>query len=419
MITGQSTQDVRAFAVCGTILATVPIPILVLDPINPPSGGGGGGSNQAFQIQGTGTVAIVGGPSRSIQVNSGDSPSVSIGGNSFLDLSQGGPPPSGTTGPGTGSDLGAFGTTVAPCTSPCKNWNDGSTGHWNSPSAPINDPFAQLAAPLSSSLTSRAGPTGTGITGNGCPDPAGCYEYSPGYYPSGICVGKGGCSFKTYTSAIFQPGIYFIGSGGFSADSNSCLRPSTANGDGTGGTMFYFSGPVSVNSNSGASCPNPFTTTSGTGSIPFGVSCTSTSLTPTNLPASISGNVLLAPCTGTYGDPLVAAGGTDPNGTQRGMLFFMDRSLTGNNATWGGGGSFALAGTMYFHSCNSTGTGLSCGATPTYFSDSFSLQGNPGSSTYVLGDIIADNLTLGGTPNITMDLNPTVAFSVLKATLLR
>jgi hypothetical protein len=41
-----------------------------------------------------------------------------------------------------------------------------------------------------------------------------------------------------------------------------------------------------------------------------------------------------------------------------------------------------------------------------------------GSTTYVLGNIVADNLTLGGTSGISMDLNPTVAFSILKATLL-
>lgn len=411
MVTGQKTQDVRAFAVCGTVVATSPIPILILRPIDAGT----------FTIQGTPTVAIDGGPSRSIQVNSSNIGAVSIGGNALIDLSKGGPPPSGSTGLGTGSDMGIFGGPISPpCTSPCKNWNDGSTGHWVAPSAPINDPFAQMAAPLSTSLTSRAGPIASGATGNGCPDPSGCYEYAPGYYSSGICVGKGGCTFKTYTTAIFDPGVYFV-AGSFSADSNSCLRPSTATGDGTGGTMFYFSGTVNVVANSGSSCPATFSTKTGTGSIPFGVACDSTSLAnlPTNLPTTLSGNVLLAPCTGTYGDPLVQGGGTDPTGTQRGILLFMDRSQTSNTANWGGGGSFILAGTMYFHSCNATGTGTSCGSTGTYFTDTFSLQGGSGSTTYVLGDIIADKITLGGNSGINMDLNPTVAFNILKATLLR
>ena len=58
-------------------------------------------------------------------------------------------------------------------------------------------------------------------------------------------------------------------------------------------------------------------------------------------------------------------------------------------------------------------------ATPTYFSDILTMEGNSGSGTYVLGDIVVDNLTLGGTSGITMDLNPAQAAGILKATLLR
>jgi len=47
------------------------------------------------------------------------------------------------------------------------------------------------------------------------------------------------------------------------------------------------------------------------------------------------------------------------------------------------------------------------------------MEGNSGSGTYVLGDIVVDNLTLGGTSGITMDLNPAQAAGILKATLLR
>jgi hypothetical protein len=74
---------------------------------------------------------------------------------------------------------------------------------------------------------------------------------------------------------------------------------------------------------------------------------------------------------------------------------------------------------MYFHSCNATGTGVGCGTPPTYYNNIFTLQGNSGSGTYVLGQIVADNLTLGGTSGITMDLNPTSAYSILKASLLQ
>jgi hypothetical protein len=37
----------------------------------------------------------------------------------------------------------------------------------------------------------------------------------------------------------------------------------------------------------------------------------------------------------------------------------------------------------------------------------------------VLGSIVADNLTLGGSSGITMDLNPTKAYSIMKVSILQ
>jgi hypothetical protein len=104
---------------------------------------------------------------------------------------------------------------------------------------------------------------------------------------------------------------------------------------------------------------------------------------------------------------------------QRSFLFFQDRSATGANPNWGGGGQFLIAGTMYFHSCNSSGTGVNCKTATPYYSDLLLLEGNSGSGTYVLGDTVVDKLKLGGSSGFTMDLNANVAFSILKATLLR
>jgi len=295
----------------------------------------------------------------------------------------------------------------------------GTTGHWRAPNSPINDPFAQINAP---NVGAMASGTQTFVAQNvdGCPDPGGCYEFTPGYYSSGICVGDK-CTLKASTTAIFQGGIY--ATNGFTAYSNSCMRPSTVDAQGIGGTMFYFTGggAVSVDSNSGSKCPATFNTFSGSGMLANGIKCTSTSSVPSNLASvtSLTGNVMLAPCTGPYGDPYLAASLPVPPtlGEQRGFLFFQDRSYTTQNQSWGGGGSFLLAGTMYFHSCNSSGTGVGCGATPTYYSDSFTLQGGSGSSTYMLGDIVADNVALGGNSGITMDLNTTTAFNILKASI--
>jgi hypothetical protein len=398
LLNGGTTADVRAFSTCGVELATAPIPLLVLNQINP-------GTNSALSVQGTPDIVIWGGPQQSIQVNSNVAPAVNIGGSATIDLRLGGPS-------NTGSDLGTWG---GPSSAP-SGFLAGTTGNWHYPSSPLNDPFAQVTAP---NITTAAAPVGVAVGVDGCPDPGGCYEYSPGLYSTGICVGKGGCSLKTYTTAIFQGGVYAVN--GFSADSNSCLRPSTVDAQGIGGTMFYFTGggSVSVDANSGSKCPATFSTFTGSGMLANGIKCTATSSVPSNLTGvtTLTGNVMLAPCTGTYGDPYVNQGLTDPLGEQRGFLFFQDRSTLGANQSWGGGGSFLLAGTMYFHSCNAAGTGVSCGATPTYYNDSFTLQGGSGSSTYLLGDIVADNVILGGNSGITMDLNTTQAFSILKASI--
>ena len=467
LLNGSRTVAVRAFATCGVILATSPIPIVVLDPQSPSSTP----SQSALNIQGNGTIAIRGGPTRSIQVNSAAA-AASCGqsncsvnlpwGSAQIDLSQAGPS-------GTGADLGLWG---APAIAP-GGFIPGTTGHWVPSASPISDPFAQVCGPgqtgcpaingnappaIPTAILMPTGPpltygaggnacqkkTNTTCTGNpclaadiqggncfvshnthGCPEPGattpplpsnGCVIYAPGPYPGGIAVGPGGSS-----TAIFDPGLYYI-TGGLALASGSTVRPGNGTGDASGGVILYFvgtgigAGTVSVASNSGTKVGlDAFTTLSGTGSLANGVKCTAASTAPT-LPATLQGNILLGPCTGYYGDPLGAA---DPIGIQRGFLFFQDRSGRNVNPKWGGGGQFLLAGTMYFHSCNASGTGVGCGTAPTYYNDIFSLSGNSGSGTYVLGSIVADNLTLGGTSGITMVLNPNVAYNTLKASLLQ
>jgi hypothetical protein len=423
MVGGGTTKDVRAFSTCGVEEAAAPIPLLVLDPKNPSK------QTSAFNVQGNPDVVIWGGPQQSIQVNSSDPTAVTIAGSAKVDLSLGGPN-------NTGSDLGTYG---GPANAPGSNFLPGTTGQWRL-SSPISDPFAQIPAPPLPTIQ----PAWTTVPPNTtspvvCPAPAGsagCADYSGGLYPNGLCVGKS-CPKNSGSScvgpsntciALFDPGIYYI-QGDFSVDSNSCLRPSGAVGDGSGGVMFYFSGggSVSVDANSGSKCSAPFLTAGypSTASLKDGIRCKASSSLPANLSGvtSLTGNVLLAPCTGPagvpgpYGDPYEYLGQTDPLGEQRGFLFFQDRSMKNANQSWGGGGSFLLAGTMYFHSCNAAGTGTGCGAAGTYYTDSFTLQGNSGSATYVLGDIVADNLALGGSSGITMDLNTSVTFNILKASI--
>jgi len=45
------------------------------------------------------------------------------------------------------------------------------------------------------------------------------------------------------------------------------------------------------------------------------------------------------------------------------------------------------------------------------------MSGNTGAQSYILGEIIVDNLSLSGNPAIFMDLSPTSANNILKATL--
>ena len=428
LLNGSTTADVRAFATCGLELAQSPIPIVVLDPRAT--------DGATLSTQGNPTISVYGGPQRSIQVNSSYTGAVNIGGSAVINLTNGGP-----NNPPSGSDLGTYG---GPAGAP-GGFHTGATGHWIAPASPITDPFAQVPAP-----GQPAAPVPTpGLTGctsvpcavppgvNGCPAAfvAGCDEYTPGYYASGISVsGAGGPNFRI---ALFDPGIYYI-MNGLTASPNSCMRPSTATGDGSGGTLFYFAdiNSISVSANSGKKCPTDpstfFNTTSGSGSILYGAKCTSTSSIPSNLPAALSGSVLLGPCqkpdaaTGlcapncsiNYGDPL---GASDPLGVQRGFLFFQKRSVNAStNPQWTGGGQFLLSGTMYFHQCVTSGsdTGVNCSA-PSAYNDNVSLGGNSGSGTYVLGQVVADQITLNGTSGLTMDLNPTSAFNILKATLLQ
>ncbi len=400
LLSGRTTTDVGAQATCGVVFSSSPIPILVLNPT----------VSGALSMSGNPNISIYGGPQRSIQVNSSSTTAASSNGAISVNLSQGGPNL-------TGSDFGAFGGPASACCNP----SFGSTGHWVQPAAPISDPFALIPAPAQPTHVGTETSVGSGV--NGCPDSGGCQEFSPGYYPGGISV-------KNFT-AIFDPGIYYV-LGGFSMAANSCAWPSTATGDGSGGTMFYFadSNSVSVGANAGKACPaTTFNMTSGTGSLQFGVKCTSAASVPANLPATTTGTILLGPCQKptvttlcapncsiNYGDPL---GTDDPIGEQRGMLFFQDRAAGPATGDWGGGGQFLLSGNIYIHQCVTSGsdTGVNCSASA--FQDSMGFGGNSGAGNFVVGDIVVDQLNMHGTPGIALDLNPSALFYVLKASLLQ
>jgi hypothetical protein len=224
------------------------------------------------------------------------------------------------------------------------------------------------------------------------------------------------------STGIFDPGLYYVAANGFNLGSNSTARVSTATGDGSNGVMFYFStsATVGVTSNSGKSsactsassgsgtpngCVVSFKidgtrSSVGTGAVASrALQCPGGSPNPAQVPATLDGNILLGPCSGTYASP-------DGN---RGFLFFQNRA-TSAAPSWGGGGQFLSSGFLYFHS----GSGGTCGTN----TSCLTLQGGSGAQSFALGNMVVDQLSLGGNPEINMILNPAATFAVLRATLL-
>jgi hypothetical protein len=392
LLSGGRTMDVGGMASCGAVLSNAPIPILVLNPNQPGT----------LSLGGTGTVpkiTIYGGPQKSIQINSSDSGAISANGNPKINLTQGGPSLS-------GSDIGVTGGP----TSPNFVYQGSPPGQYLDPTPPISDPFATLPVPSKPANAPATSPV-TSVTDKGCP--ASCTLFQGGYYGSGIAVKN--------STAVFAPGLYYL-DGDFVADANSCLRPSDTAGNASGGVIFYFhAGTLNVAADSGKKCaasisPTPGTSTAGS-QLQLGVKCTSGSTLPGNLPLSITGNLLMAPCSGSYGDPL---GTNDPEGEQHGILCFGNRNAAAATPAFGGGGTSAALGSLYFHYCNSPqGAGLGSNCPISAYTDQLTLQGNSGSTSYIVGDVVTDYLIMGGTPQIVMDLNKNALYYVLKASLLQ
>lgn len=507
--------NVRASAGCGLNVITAPVPLVVLHRTASPS----------FQVNGSASVTILGGPQRSVQVDSSSATAVSVG---TVDLHQAGPTNS-------GSDFAVFG---GPPSKPT-GVNVGTSGHWIPGANPFGDPFAAVAAPASAPATNgTAAPVPFAVSG--CPDPVGCVEYSAGNYascsngsvapganaclnlpfggsrprfssggpdwqpnvnyaegtlvlptahnagnfvyevftagksggtgpnpwnqsvcsrqPDGTCSGGNqadgtvtwqnvGKVSTSPSTAIFDPGLYYVGSQGLTLGSGSTARISTANGDGSKGVMFYFSnsGSVSIGSSSGGSSactsvtqgpgaasgtPNNCVVAyqrdgtlspAATGYVPSVLlQCPSGSATPSQVPAIIPGNVLLGPCGGTSGIGATGQFGS-PDGN-RGFLFFQNRSTAanagsctagfgGNCAILGGGGTFVFSGFIYFHN----GNGATCGTD----TSCLTLAGGSGGNSFTIGNIVVDKISLTGSSGVNMVLNPTATFAVLRPTLLQ
>jgi len=136
------------------------------------------------------------------------------------------------------------------------------------------------------------------------------------------------------------------------------------------------------------------------------------------MPGSVNGNILLGQCTsaGTY----IGGGSTDTTNFTatgvRGILLFDDRANSSQQAqpNLQGSGGLVISGTLYAHNCPGSPT-----CTSSDYNAFIDLQGTPGTGTFVLGEIITDQLTEGGNGAVNMALNPAAFTSILKAELIK
>jgi len=365
---GLSKFNVSASATAAIVDVMAPVPIIVTHPTNP----------NTFAFNGGVTIKICGGPGRSIQVNSTNTTTQAIsGGSNLVDLSQAGPKDPGNCTTGTGAGFGDAGgpTTVAPlfnlscvnssvatCASPTNVYYQGGTD-------PIADPLAGVPVPPTPTTT-RSGPflhlaaggttstlspyfTGTATcpTGN---SPGGCDFFLPGDYAGGITA-SGSNNYVAY----FFPGVYQTDSVGFQ--------------DGSNGNMAMYPGA------------NADTSTHGTGS---------------GMLVYNTGNGVFK--VGSNGSATLV--GSDNTSDYKGILLFQDRNapahITKNTDDHiiGGGGGLSLTGTIYINNSLSV-------VTSSHY-QLVQLQGGGGSGTILKGEIIVNELLLGGGGTITMNLNP-------------
>jgi hypothetical protein len=406
MLGNIKTVDVHGKALCGLSNVLSPVPVLVLNPSQP----------LTFTSANL-NLSVIDSAQKAIQVNSIDPGAVNLTGtNNAISLAT--------------SNNGAADFAVASRETETDANVTLSSGRWVSPAGMVSDPFATVVSPqsLKSSLADCSGTnclTYPRRSAGDCPTNATCEVYHPGHYPNtvacpaaatgtaAICVAQGQ-GYSTTGLAVFEPGIYYL-DGDFVAAANSCLRPG---GDtGVGGTFFYFSGGNTLNVSSNSGQLQEFRRTRGGGrQLVFDCQSDAVDMSSHSCISNVSslnGNVLIAPCRGTYGDPLQA-------NSAEGILFFQDRDSGLIQATWNSAGAFGLIGNVYFHHCGSiVGVGTDSGAScdPNAFTDTFNF--GSGAQAYLFGSIVVDKLNINESSPITIRLSPNAEYYTLKASLLQ
>ena len=474
LVSSSGTFNISAKAECGLDPISVPIPLVILHRT----------STAALSVGGTATIKIFGGPNRSIQVNSTSATAVAVGtvdlsqagpGGTGADLAVAGGPSTKPTDVSLGSS-GKWITGVIPSGDPWGTIATPSEPSIAGTATPV--PFSVNGCPDPGGCVEFSGgdyknclsnKNAIAWGANGClmgpkfssgPTWQANHSYAAGTLiqpahsrnngdyifqaQNGGASGAGsgpnpwnqtiggsqtdnaitwknmGPVAATPSTAIFDPGLYWVGAGGLNPDSNTTIRVSTATGDGKNGVTFYFStsDTINVGSNTGKSpactsaspgsgTPNGcIVSYSPAGSTLLGVPsrvlrCPDGPANPSQVPTVVDGNILLGPCTGTYGSS---------DGKHRGFLFFQSRSAAAN-PSWGGGGQFLLSGFMYFHS----GSGATCGTNTTCLT----MSGGSGAGAFTLGNVVADKISMQGNSSLNMILNPELTFDLFRPQMLR
>jgi Flp pilus assembly protein TadG len=345
---GWSTIPVQARGTAAIEDIPSAIPIIVTHPTLAGS----------LSFNGNPTIKILGGPRRSIEVNSSDPGAVNPTscGNATVDLHLAGPNRK-------GADFGN--NAQGGPSSACFTFIPG-VGQYLHASA-VADPLLGVPVPSPTGLPLQpAVPSTVSFGTNGCPSSGGCPLFLPGVYSSGIEV-KGS---NTVGVSLFAPGMYYISGGGFNMDSNSAAQMAT-----------------------GLSADVNFPEIGNAGMVVFN--------TGTN-----KADIFNFDANAGAASPISLVGAPDSSKWD-GVLFYEDPTANGGihlgtgpspGHTIQGGGTINLTGTIYIN------RRPAAGVDSTTFQN-LALQGKAGSATNITGEIIVNTLSMGGNPNVIMTLD--------------
>jgi Flp pilus assembly protein TadG len=351
---GWSTIPVKARGTAAIEDVPSAIPIIVTHPTLPGS----------LSFNGTPDITIVGGPRRSIQVNSIDPAAIATNacGNATVDLHLAGPN-------GNGADFGNSAQGNPNFRTPCFTFVPG-VGTYIDPATGIADPLSGV--PVPSTPAAAPLPTTVAVGTNGCPSISGttiCTVFHPGLYTSLNPLTVKDSTNNSNGVALFAPGLYYISSGGFNMQAKASAQMATGM---PADTVHPEIGTGMVVFNSGTGNADIFSFDANAGKFgPIALQGAPT--------GSIWEGVLFMEDPTANGGVHIGAGANKAHGIQ-------------------GAGNISLTGTMYFNKRT--------GVTATAF-QALSVQGNSGSTTTVTGEIITNTLSLGGGGAINMNLDST------------